>query len=232
VRRSWLIAGGAGLAALLVLFNRPPVDGDAGAPARAATSAVPVASSIVSPRIDARSSIGLASASTAPSALLQPLGAAAAARITVAGPQRLHVGDMDELVVSVEPGAKVGEISFTVQFDANVLQVRAGTEGDWAAATGAAARFAADISSAEDRVRVRSVASGARLASAGGNVAVVQFQAVAPGSTWVLISDVTVKDPGGNSVPFALSASSLQVTAESSAPRVPQASIQPLNLSL
>ena len=68
--------------------------------------------------------------------------------ITVAAPQKLTVGEMNELVVGVGANAGVNEISFTVQFDPNVLQVRAGTEGGWAVGAGLDARFAADISDA------------------------------------------------------------------------------------
>jgi hypothetical protein len=46
-------------------------------------------------------------------------------------------------------------------------------------------------------------------------VAVVQFQPVAPGTTSVLITDVVINDADGRPMTPALSASNLQVTAES-----------------
>ena len=66
--------------------------------------------------------------------------------ITVAAPQKLQVGEMNELVVAVGANAGVNEISFTVQFEPDVLQVRAGTEGSWAEGAGVNARFAAEVS--------------------------------------------------------------------------------------
>src|SRR6266576_939861 len=96
--------------------------------------------------------------------------------ITVAAPQKLQVGEPNDLVVGVGASAGVNEISFTVQFDANVLQVRAGTEGDWAMDAGLNARFVAEISEERDRVQIRSAVSGQRVGSAGGSVAIVQFQ--------------------------------------------------------
>jgi hypothetical protein len=137
--------------------------------------------------------------------------------ITVAAARTLRVGDMSEIVIALGPNAGAHEIGFTLQFDANVLQVRAGIEGDWAA--GADARFVADISGAEDRVQIRRTAAAGRPAAAGGQVALVQFQAVAPGSTTVVISDVTVRDRAGQAIPHVLSQSMWQVTAESVPPR-------------
>lgn len=148
----------------------------------------------------------------------QTAAAAGAVPLTVAIARKLLVGETGDLVIGLAANASVSEIIFTVQFDANVLQARAGAEGDWAAVAGVHTQFVADISGAEDRVRIRSAAPGLRLAGPGGSVASVQFQAVAPGSTSVLISEVTVKDADGNFVPFVLASSHLQVMVESLPP--------------
>ena len=142
--------------------------------------------------------------------------------ITVAAPQKLKVGEMNELVVAVGANAGVNEISFTVQFDADVLQVRAGAEGSWAEGPGLDARFAAEVSETGDRVQIRSAVSGQRIGVAGGSVAIVQFQAVAPGTTSIVITDVVVKDLAGRSIASAVSAS-LQVTVDSVPPPQPEA---------
>ena len=57
--------------------------------------------------------------------------------ITVSMPQKLLVGEMNDLVIGVGANAGVGEIGFTVQFDANVLQVRVATKaaGLWTSAS-------------------------------------------------------------------------------------------------
>jgi hypothetical protein len=139
--------------------------------------------------------------------------------ITVTSPPTLHVGEQTELLVGVGANADVSEVSFTVRFDPDVLQVRAAAEGDWlSAGARPATSFAAQISETGDRVQVRSVAASKRASTAGGSVAVVQFQAVAPGTTWVVIADVTVKDLAGDSLPVLLSSPKLQVTAESLTP--------------
>lgn len=145
----------------------------------------------------------------------QRAGASPAVLVTASTAQTLAVGEMNDLVIGLDGNAGVREISFTVQFDPSVLQVRAGTEGDLAADASVEPRFSADISVAEDRVQIRSTVSRGRLAGAAGSVALVQYQAVAPGATSILITDVTVKDLAGNSMPFLLSSSHLQVMAES-----------------
>jgi hypothetical protein len=152
----------------------------------------------------------------APSTAAQPThGRIAMVPLTVTAPQSLLVGEQTDLVVAVGANVDVGEVSFTVQFDPDVLQGRAGTEGDWAATSAKPdVSFAADISEAADRVRIRSTVTARRAAATGGSVAVVQFQAVAPGTTWVVIADVTVKDVAGNFMPVLLSSPRFQVTSE------------------
>jgi hypothetical protein len=54
-------------------------------------------------------------------------------------------------------------------------------------------------------------------------VAIVQFQAVGPGTTSVLITDVVVKDLAGRSIGPAVSASYLQMTVDSVPPPQPEA---------
>src|SRR5207249_6921312 len=133
-----------------------------------------------------------------------------------------QVGDMNELVVAVGANAGVNEISFTVQFDADVLQARAGTEGSWAEGAGLDARFAAEVSETGDRVQIRSALTGQRTGVAGGSVAIVQFQAVGPGTTSVVIADVAVKDLAGRSIASAVS-TSLQMTVDPRPPPPPEA---------
>jgi hypothetical protein len=135
--------------------------------------------------------------------------------VNATSPQTLQVGEQNDLVVSVGPNIAVGEVSFTAHFDPNVLQVRSGTEGDWATSVSVAyAHFEADVPEAGDRARVCSTVVATQSRSAGGSVAIVQFQAVAPGATTIRITDVAVKDFAGNSLPVQFSSAKLHVTAD------------------
>ena len=189
-------AGGSAVPPAVAPFVRPLVDRDRPAPVTAAA---------LRPE---------------PSAAASGATATLAVPISVAAAPTLQVGQAGELIVGVgATAASIGEIGFAVQFDPDVLQVRAGSEGDWAVAGGAAARFTADIADREDRIGIRSVASGRRNAAFGGTVAVVQFQAVAPGTTSVIVSDVVVKDADGRSLIPVVSPSTVQLTVISPPPQ-------------
>ena len=157
-----------------------------------------------------------------PSSVLPVATTGFAFPITVAAPQKLQVGEMNELVVAVGANAGVNEVSFAMQFDADVLQARAGTEGSWAEGAGLGARFAAEVSETGDRVQIRSAVSVPHIGVAGGSVAIVKFQAVGTGTTSIVITDVVVKDLAGRSIAPAASAS-LQMTVDSAPPRQPEA---------
>jgi len=157
-------------------------------------------------------------ASPVPLAALPPATTGSIVQVGVTAPQKLLVGEINDLIVSIGANPGFSEIGFAVQFDPDLLQVRAGTQGGWAVAVGANPRFTAEISSAEDRVQIRSIASHPRAGLAGGSVATVQFQALATGTTSVLITDVVVKDSSGRSMVSRVSASNLQVTVDSVPP--------------
>ena len=218
-----MVMSGVGVAAALALWIAFSPDekaaavtsGNADVPASLASAASPAS-------LDPPMQATPATPTAAPPVPLPALPSATtsfAVPVTVTAPQKVLVGELNDLVVSVGPNAGFGEIGFTVQFDPNVLQVRAGTQGDWAVAVGVNPRFSAEISGGEDRVQVRSALPGLRAGLAGGSVATVQFQAISTGTTSVLITDVVVKDTMGRSMRPALSASNLQITADSLPPR-------------
>jgi hypothetical protein len=223
IRRPPMVTSGVWLAAVLTLalWAWWPADDRVVDGTGVKASAAPGPSAGSSASLDRRTPATPTAAS--PVSLMAPLYATAsfAVPITVAAAQqKLRVGEMNDLIVGFGANADVNEISFTVQFDPNVLQARAGTEGGWTEGAGPNARFAAEISDAGDRVQIRSAVPGQRVAIAGGSVAIVQFQAVAPGTTWVLITDVVVKDAAGRWIASAVPASNLQMTVDS--PPLPQ----------
>jgi hypothetical protein len=227
IRPLAMVMSGLGLAAALALWIGLSADDEVIAVASGGANAQPRLAPAGSPASFDRPM--QATPETPTAAPPVPLSAPPAATtsfavpIAVTAPQRVVVGEMNELVVSVGANAGFSEIGVTVQFDPNVLQVRAGTQGGWAVAVGVNPRFAAEISAAEDRVQIRSAVPGPRAGLAGGSVATVQFQAVTTGTTSVLITDVVVKDSSGRSMVPAVSASNLQVTADSVPPPQPAA---------
>jgi hypothetical protein len=207
--------GAAGLIAALAWWDRQ----DAPEPEAAGTQpAASLAVAVAAPRLGDASPLTGNPLLPGPAVDRPPApGGWAPVTLIATSPQQLQVGEQNDMVVSLGPNTAVGEVSFTAHVDPNVLQVRFGTEGDWAAAISAAhAHFEADVPEAGDRVRIRSTVLAKPVrATAGGSVAIVQFQAVAPGVTTIRITDVAVKDFAGNSLPVRLSSATLHVTAES-----------------
>ena len=223
MRRSVVVISGLGLAATLTLWTGLFADGQ---PASVASGGESKEQSRHPPiafddgRMPSTETTAATPISTppAPVSVLPAAATGPAIPITVLIPQKVFVGEMNDLTVGVGTNAGLSEIGFTVRFDPNVLQVRAGTQGSWAVAIGANPRFAAEISETDDRVQIRSVVPSQRAGMTGGNVATVQFQAVTTGTTTVLITDVVVKDSSGRSVVPAVSAANVQVTVDSVPP--------------
>jgi hypothetical protein len=213
--RVWAATGCAGLAGVLLAWPA----GDVRAPVaplqrtpqeRPAWAALPPAQPAPAEALEAPEG---ALALAAPAA---PLPQHAMVPVTLVVPARLYVGEQTELHVGLGAHTAVGEIGFTIQFDPNVLQVRAGAPGTWASGDGT--RFAVEIPEGADRVQIRSAAAGPRAGGAGGTVALVQFQAVASGTTAVTVTDVTARDGSGRSIPVLLSMPTVHLTAEALPP--------------
>jgi hypothetical protein len=208
--RAWTLgAVGAALvvAAWMGVFTDD--EGEPSAVAPAFTSASPWSAPAPSPALLDRPTAAVPAKTTAGSVRHVPVS------ITVTAPQQVHVGEQTELVVAVAANPDVAEIGFTVRFDPDVLQGRAGTPGDWRAPGGGAnVAFAADVTESGDRVQIRSVASARPARAEGGSVAVVQFQAVSAGTTVVTITDVTLKDAAAHTMPARVWSPKLHVVVD------------------
>jgi len=213
MRRSVIVMSGVGLAAALALWAGSGEDLPVVDPARGKAN---VSAGLQPPGPDpllvSSTPATPAPAPTEPSPALAVAPTILLVPITVTAPRKLLVGETNDLVISVGPGAS--EVSLNVQFDANVLQVRSGTDGGWTSSAGPHARFVAEIPEEADRVQIRSVVTGQRTGMAGGTVAVVRFHAEGPGTTSVLVTDVVVKDAAGRSMATSVSASNLQMTVD------------------
>jgi hypothetical protein len=126
-------------------------------------------------------------------------------------PQALGVGALEELVVSIDARRPVGRIAFTLVFDPNVLQVRSGAEGDWMMRPGLSARFEHEIDSNEALIHVRIDIDGEPPLNDAGAIAVVGFQAIAPGTTTVTMGEVEIDDPAHRPLPSMVAAPKLHV---------------------
>ena len=215
-RRFWVVIGVA-LAAALALWAWRPANQE---PTRLARGE-PQAAVASAPSPASLGQTAAASQAAQPAHLVEPTRAVRGSTVpvTVVAPQQLQVGEIGELVFRVDASRGVGEVGFTMLFDPNTLQARFGTEGDWSAGVGLDARtFLAEISEEGDRAQIRSMVSGERGRMAGDSVAIVSFQALAAGPTFVTITDVVVKDLAGRPMAPAIAASNLQITVNPAPP--------------
>jgi hypothetical protein len=110
---------------------------------------------------------------------------------------------MHELVVAIDAPSGIGRVAFTVSVDPGFLQIRSAGEGDWGNDAGVTSSFTAEIGSAEDQVVIQSELAGGTHGKRSGSIAVVQFEAVAPGTVTITVSGVSMSDPAGRAIPFA-----------------------------
>ena len=149
-------------------------------------------------------------------AIKRPAPSLTNASITLTGPSVLHVGEQGELVVGLGPNLGVRTLSVSVRFDRDVLQARMAAPGTWAARHGADTSFAAEIAEDAARADIHSTVSvGAQAVAAGGSVAVLQFQAVAPGVSEVTITEARALDQARRPVALLLPMPAWRVTAVS-----------------
>lgn len=144
-------------------------------------------------------------------AFAQPEALAEQLVLSVSAPSALQVGDTIELQVGVGANAGLSDIGLSIQVDGNLLQVRSAADGGWSSGGDTATRFSADIAGTEDRVLIKSQSTAPGPGLAGGPVAIIQIQAVAPGSTAILLSDLVVRAADGRVLPARLASAYLPV---------------------
>jgi hypothetical protein len=117
------------------------------------------------------------------------------ARLRLSAPKSLAVGDMDDVVVSVDAPSQVSWLSFKVSMNADVLQAQSVGQGDWTADPRAG--FDLDIAPNADSVVVEAVAGYTAAGGRAGSVARIRVQAMATGATEVRLTDIVAKDDQG-----------------------------------
>jgi hypothetical protein len=129
-------------------------------------------------------------------------------------PPQVEVGQRHDLVVRIDEGNGIRGIAFTVSVDRSGLLLHGATAGGWLRTASTAANFSYEVSSGEDSIAVRVDVKDGSLASGSGAIAVVQFEAVAPGPTAFQLSDVRLSDVRGNAIPFVSPSLEARVRAE------------------
>ena len=204
------------IAALLVLgihhyagLSVSPTSSPVAAPSMQSKVPRPVAPSPTDPRQSEALQIR-ESAGRATSGVAVPGSAYAPVRIEVSTGEIVGLGQPYELVVRMDPPRRATRLSFTVSADPGMLRVRSVRGGD--SSNVDASGFIIEDGPASGQTTIRMDLSNAMLGNGGGSMAVVQFEALAPGTVTIVISDIAISDAAGTTIPSA--ASSLTVQAE------------------
>lgn len=142
--------------------------------------------------------------------------AARPARLHLSVPATLNVGDMDDVVVSIDTPLRVSRLSFKVSMNADVLQARSVAQGDWIADPHAS--FNLDIAPNDDRVAVEATADPAGAGEPAGSVVRIRVQAMAGGTSQVSLSDIAATDDHGRPMAVVQIDAAASITALAPSP--------------
>ncbi len=138
------------------------------------------------------------------------------AQLRLSAPTSVPIGDLDDVVVSLDAPARVRHLSFKVAMGADVLQAQSGTQGDWTADPHA--RFTLDIAPTDDTVAIDAMAGREDANRLGGSIARIRVQAMAAGATQVRLVDIRAEDDQGRPVVVVATDGSAGVNAVAPAP--------------
>lgn len=154
--------------------------------------------------------------STAPTSIpVDPVGAAAGSpaapnameasrrvngapvRLQVHAPADVHSGDVFQVRIDIEANGGVREVMLAVTYDMSHLALVGWSEGDFAQQGGVQAELGAQEPSDGNIEVMFSVARGLSVAGAG-SMAVLQFEAIKPGTSRVALRDIMATDRSGD----------------------------------
>jgi hypothetical protein len=132
--------------------------------------------------------------STFPSREAPPAGAMPALHLRFEAPHSVAVGQAFDYLVIVDSLQSVGRISLQVTYDPALVRVRSVEEVDYATRAGVERSFASEEST-DGRVSLfLAVRPGSRPMAATERVAVVQFEAIAPGWAQIAVDNIEASD--------------------------------------
>jgi hypothetical protein len=112
--------------------------------------------------------------------------------------------------VSISDASRISTVSFSLSFDAKLLRVRGVNQGSFMSQGGLQVAFAQQVDSAAGRVDITLARTGDTVGASGaGSLAVVLFDAVAPGNVTLNVNGVATLPEGS---PVALKVTPATVT--------------------
>jgi hypothetical protein len=116
-------------------------------------------------------------------------------RIDVRVPATVHSGESFEASVDIDANGGIQQLAFSVAYNKAILQLVGSTEGTFVQQHGVPAQFGAQEPSDGTILVNLDVNNGAAIAGAG-SVAILQFQALKPGTSPVTVDSITFVESG------------------------------------
>ncbi len=137
----------------------------------------------------------------------QPGSAAAspAVHLRFQAPFTAKVGEAFDYIVTIDAKQAVGRITLEVSYDPALLRVRTSEEIDYTNRHDAEGGFSAKETSDGRLAVVRVVRDGSRPILGSVRIAVVQFEAVAPGTAQISVSNISAFDSADTALSLAVS---------------------------
>ena len=126
-----------------------------------------------------------------------------AIRLTVMAPSAVNQGETFNVAINGETSAPAHHYVFTVHFDPATLKALGASAGNFMEQGSALAKFV-EYAATNGQLTIDVEQDGGSGVEGSGSLAVIQFQALSPGSTNIELSQIEVADGHGN--PIAVTA--------------------------
>ena len=126
-----------------------------------------------------------------------------AIRLTVMAPSAVKQGEIFNVAINGETSAPAHHYVFTVHFDPATLKALGASAGNFMEQASALAKFVETAATSEGRLTIDVEQDGGSGVEGSGSLAVIQFQALSPGSTNIELSQIEVVDGFGNPIAAA-----------------------------
>ena len=117
-------------------------------------------------------------------------------RLQVTAPSAVHAGEIFRARIHVEAYGGLRELAFTVRYEKALLSLVDRSEGDFARRGGIPAEWVANEPS-DGNVEVSFKVGNGLAVAAAGSIALLEFEALKPGTSSIRLQNVTAFDPTG-----------------------------------
>jgi|SRR2546423_684844 len=150
---------------------------------------------------------------TASNAVPAPAARSASVRLDVRAPPSVRVGDRVTITIDADAFGGIRNLSFAVIYDGTMLELVSSSPGSFVQQASAPVTFSAEETSSGNVLVNMDINNGGVVAAAG-TVVVLEFNAQNPGTSPIMLRDVSFLESGRSSNSTAAAVRSASVTIE------------------